>query len=614
MSDPYADWLDIPANLRPPTHYQLLGIPSSELDPRAISAAANRRLARLREHSQGPRGEEVRRIAREVVEARDTLIDPVTRLTYDTLSPDAADPWWKEEAAPPAMAETAPVEGWWQGETPDADITPPPPAPPVSVAVPDLLPIVLEPVPPPLPARANDWWRAPDPGPVASPPPPARSEPPPLRTPEPPPPLPAPIQPAVPVIREQALAYTTAEQGGSPIKWIFLGLFVVGLVGGGAIYFLRPPSVDPPPDDKHVAENNSKGELSPPVVDPPDKEDPRLRPKPPNDKGITTVPKPSPKTGNGDPEDPPQKKEPMPSPAPDDVVRPVTLRGHKGGSAYGVAVSSDGQTILSISDDRSVLTHSRVEPGKARSLHRLMSPGLAVVLCNDDKYAVFCDGGDAVVYDLAGGGIRVTFENPRGGIRSLAAVPDGSLILTGTTDGAVRIWNTKSKALDNMLDVDDKATVTAVAVAPDGRTVVLGLSDGRLAIWDLKSRRETKRWKGHTGAVTAVSVSPDGKRFVSAGDDGIANVWQPGGTLARKLQGHVGPLAAAVWCSDNKRVVTAGVDKTARMWVEDTGWKADWSGKLGDRAFSLAVDSRDRFAAVGLGDGAVQILPLPPGK
>ncbi|HET7468493.1 MAG TPA: hypothetical protein VFJ81_02420, partial [Gemmatimonadales bacterium] len=67
MSDPYAEWLDIPANLRPPTHYQLLGIPPSELDPRAIAAAADRRLARLREHAAGPRGEECRRIAREVV-------------------------------------------------------------------------------------------------------------------------------------------------------------------------------------------------------------------------------------------------------------------------------------------------------------------------------------------------------------------------------------------------------------------------------------------------------------------------------------------------------------------------------------------------------------------
>src|SRR5688572_15423295 len=92
VSDPYAEWLDIPAHLRPPTHYQLLGIPPSELDPRAIVAAADRRLARLREHATGPRGDDARRLAREVVEARDTLVDPVTRLTYDTLAPDAADP------------------------------------------------------------------------------------------------------------------------------------------------------------------------------------------------------------------------------------------------------------------------------------------------------------------------------------------------------------------------------------------------------------------------------------------------------------------------------------------------------------------------------------------
>lgn len=600
MSDPYAEWLDIPAHLRPPTHYQLLGIPPSELDPKAIAAAAAGRLARLREHAAGPRGDEARRVAREVIEARDTLVDPVSRLTYDTLAPDAADPWWKEEAAPPPPPETAPVEGWWQGEAPDPDAAPPVPSP---IPQPDLLPPASVPVPPPLPAKANDWWKAPGPAP------------PPVRTTEPPAPSPAPVRPEAPLIHEQALALTAPGTGGSPVKWILIGLFLLGMAGAGAIYALRPPSDDPPPDNKQVAENKPIPDPTPPVVDPPDREETPVRPKPPV-KGVTTPTRPVPPVRKDDPDDPPPMPEPKPPPPePEDVVRPATLRGHKGGSVYGVAVGRDGQTILSISDDRNVLSHSRHEPGKApRSLHRLISPGLAVVFCNDDKYAAFCDGGEAIVYDLAGGGIRATFENPRGGIRSLAAVPDGSLVLSGTTDGAVRIWNTKTRALDNALDVDDKATVTAVAVAPDGRTVVLGLSDGRVALWDLKGRREVKRWKGHTGPVTAVSVAPDGKRLLSAGDDGIANVWQAGGTLVKKLAGHTGPLAGAAWTADGARVVTAGTDKSARLWVENAGWKADAFGKLADRAFSLALDPRDRFAAIGLADGTVQIVPLPPGK
>ena len=116
MSDAYSEWLDIPANLRPPTYYQLLGIAPSELDPAVIAAATDRRLNLLRAHDGGPRSDEARRIAGEVAQARDTLLDPVRRLRYDTMSPDAADPWWKPESEQPSAVEPAPVAGGWQGE------------------------------------------------------------------------------------------------------------------------------------------------------------------------------------------------------------------------------------------------------------------------------------------------------------------------------------------------------------------------------------------------------------------------------------------------------------------------------------------------------------------
>ena len=298
------------------------------------------------------------------------------------------------------------------------------------------------------------------------------------------------------------------------------------------------------------------------------------------------------------------------TPESDEVTEPITFRGHKGG-VFGVAVSRTGKTILSISDDQNVLHYSPGERGKHGQLHRLGSPGVAVVLCNDDRDAVFCDGGEVVVYDVPGRKPRATFENPRGGIRSLAAAPDASFVLTGTTDGAVRWWNPKTKALEHTLDVDPKATVTAVAITPDARAAVFGLSDGRVCTWDLKGRKELKRWKAHAGSVTAVGYSPDGQRVVSAGEDGLGQIWTAAGSAVQKLAGHDGPVTGAAWLPDGRRVVTAGIDKRVRMWDQDKGWKVGWSADAGDRAFCLALDARGRFAAVGLADGAVRLLPLP---
>ena len=159
--------------------------------------------------------------------------------------------------------------------------------------------------------------------------------------------------------------------------------------------------------------------------------------------------------------------------------------------------------------------------------------------------------------------------------------------------------------------MDPKATVTAVAITPDAKAAVFGLSDGKVCTWDLKGRKELKRWKAHAGAVTAVGYAPDGQRIVSAGEDGLGQIWTAGGSSVQKLAGHDGPITGAAWLPDGRRVVTAGIDKQVRLWDQDKGWKVGWSADAGDRAFCLALDARGRFAAVGLADGAVQLLPLP---
>jgi hypothetical protein len=598
MPDAYSDWLDIPANFRPPTYYQLLGIAPSELDPKAIATAAGERLERLRAHSDGPRADEARRLAREVVQARDTLLDPVARLRYDTLSPDAADPWWKPEPETAAVT-TAPVEGWWQGEAADQ---PPDALVPLPVRPPEPTPT------PPPPAPASDWWKA-RPGDLPPGRAPVRPSPPPPPVTPPPPaiPQPAPAAPSTgPVIREQALAFSTSEPKGSLLPWLFAGLFGAGLATGAVLYVMKPwATPDPATDAKLIAEHKTKEELVPAV---PPKKDP-----PVHTVATTTVPKAAVTTTaepKKDPANVPPPKDPKSPPATDEPVTAMTFRGHNGG-VFGLAVSRSGRTILSVSDDQAVLQYSPQERGKHGLVHKLGSPGLAVALCDEDRTAVFCDGGEVVVYDLPGRKVRARFENPRGGIRSLAAAPDGSFVLAGTTDGAVRWWNPKSKELEPVLDVDAKATVTALAIAPGARTVAVGLSDGKVAVWDLKGRRETKRWPAHKGAVTALVCSPDGQRIVSGGEDGVANVWQPGGTLVKKLAGHDGPVTGAAWCSDGKRVVTAGIDRTVRLWDQDKGWKADRLAETPDKAFCLALGPGDRWAVVGLSDGAVQLLPLP---
>lgn len=84
MFDPYLQWFKIPADRRPPTHYELLGVSREEADdPVAVRDAAERRSDQLLRHTSGPYSAECVRLAAEVEEARDTLLDQTLRRRYD---------------------------------------------------------------------------------------------------------------------------------------------------------------------------------------------------------------------------------------------------------------------------------------------------------------------------------------------------------------------------------------------------------------------------------------------------------------------------------------------------------------------------------------------------
>ncbi len=67
--------------------------------------------------------------------------------------------------------------------------------------------------------------------------------------------------------------------------------------------------------------------------------------------------------------------------------------------------------------------------------------------------------------------------------------------------------------------------VGCVAFSPDGRLLVSGSADATLLVWDVNSQRIMQRLDGHSGFVRACAFLPDGRRVVSGGSDGEIFVW-----------------------------------------------------------------------------------------
>ncbi|HUY32108.1 MAG TPA: hypothetical protein VMV69_04950 [Pirellulales bacterium] len=83
MFDPYHKWLGIPAEFRPPTYYQLLGISPQEQDRDVIDAAVLRQSAYVRNFQSGRYGADATRILTEIAAAKLCLLNPIKRGQYD---------------------------------------------------------------------------------------------------------------------------------------------------------------------------------------------------------------------------------------------------------------------------------------------------------------------------------------------------------------------------------------------------------------------------------------------------------------------------------------------------------------------------------------------------
>ena len=87
--------------------------------------------------------------------------------------------------------------------------------------------------------------------------------------------------------------------------------------------------------------------------------------------------------------------------------------------------------------------------------------------------------------------------------------------------GLRKIW---PPTLQQLKGHDDN--VVSVAFSPDGSKVVSGSSDETIRVWDASTGAEMlPPLRGHDYSVQSVAFSPDGSKIVSGSDDKTIRVW-----------------------------------------------------------------------------------------
>jgi WD40 repeat protein len=156
-------------------------------------------------------------------------------------------------------------------------------------------------------------------------------------------------------------------------------------------------------------------------------------------------------------------------------------------------------------------------------------------------------------------------------VTSVAVSRDSRRIVSGSYDGAIRVWDSTTGA--EVKTIGHTNPVRSVEFSPDGCQIVSGSDDGILRVWDAILGTEVLEMSGHNGAVLSAHFSPDGCRIVSGSNDTTVRVWDTttGCEALPTIRGHGSRVTSVAFSPDGTGIVSGSWDGTVRVWDAQTG-------------------------------------------
>jgi cytochrome c len=229
------------------------------------------------------------------------------------------------------------------------------------------------------------------------------------------------------------------------------------------------------------------------------------------------------------------------------------LTGH-GGPVRAIAISSDGNSVLSGSFDTAAIRWS-LKTESAEQVLRFHADSVnAVAFLMDGRMATA--GADAKVAIWTPGRQQPdrVFDGHAAPIVSLAASPDGARLASASWDHTVRIWSLGDGA-QQVLEGHSQ-NVNGVAFTPDGRSLVSVGYDRELRIWPLVGGTSNVITLG--SPLNAVAVAPDGE-IATGGADGKLRFLMSEGQEGGEVQAGQTPIVALAISPDGTSVAAAGI-------------------------------------------------------
>lgn len=293
----------------------------------------------------------------------------------------------------------------------------------------------------------------------------------------------------------------------------------------------------------------------------------------------------------------------------------AVLQGHTG-AVVGLAFSPDGQTLATVSHDRTLklwdwTTGSRVRrtvPGP------IALPSAVAYAPNGQLLATGYQDGTLKVWETATGTERTTVKVHSGLVASVAFAPDGQTAVSASHDRTAKLWDVAT-AKERFALAGHQNSLHAAAFAPDGKTVATASEDKTVKLWNVATGKARGTLTGHAQGVSAVAFAPREATLASAGTDGKVKLWDLTANKEKaQLATESSNVVGLAYNPDGTRLLTGNLDGTLKLWDPATNAEVADSRDASRPVRCVAFSPDGWWVASGAEDKVVRLWDLATGS
>ncbi|KAG2050092.1 WD40 repeat-like protein [Suillus hirtellus] len=197
-----------------------------------------------------------------------------------------------------------------------------------------------------------------------------------------------------------------------------------------------------------------------------------------------------------------------------------------------------------------------------------------------------------------------------GGIVSMVVSSDETMVICGSVDGRLRLWNIKEGKMVGDPWEGHNDTVRCLDRSRNSLEIVSGSDDGTIRRWNPDTGRQiAPPIETSHGWVIAVKYSPQGDQFMSSGNGPIC-IWSKDGRLLIQIQGHENWASSLCWSKDGTYIFSGSGDNTIRKWRAIDGQELVVLRGHTHHVRCICLTPNERYIVSGSNDYSIRIWDL----